>query len=68
MLTMLEPRLEIVKYHPLWVKKVERDNPKIKTNPVPKILGNSELMVKLNEIAKGYPFCVMYHTKRNDPL
>lgn len=22
----------------------------------------------LNNLAKEYPFCVMYHTKKNDPL
>ena len=27
-----------------------------------------ELFARLNEMAKGFPFCIMYKTKINDPL
>jgi len=28
----------------------------------------SEHLLRLNKVAKGHPFCVMYHTKEHDPL
>jgi len=29
---------------------------------------SAELLLKLNQLAKDRPFCIMYHAKDNDPL
>lgn len=58
----------IMKYDPVWLKSAEIKTPEndhgdhVIRKPEP------ESLLRLNKIAKGYPFCIMYHTKEHDPL
>jgi len=68
MQSILENKLAIVKYNPgwnkmseTWTKESNIQMREINTNV-------TESLMQLNEVAKKYPFCIMYHTKKNDPL
>lgn len=63
-----EAKLALVKYDQRWpvLPRVKLFRVRTKS-PRPDGI-TPESLARLNEKAKGYPFCIMYHTKKNDPL
>jgi len=58
----------VMKNNPVWRKISETQVP-TGTDQARKMNKKlPESLVLLNEVAKGYPFCIMYHTKEHDPL
>ena len=45
--------------------KIARPKKERNVYPLPP---NEETLERLNAMAKGYPFCIMYKEKNNDPL
>ena len=71
--TMLMPSIQktnamVMKYDPIWRKFSETKIPEKSVQVQESSKSVSEHLLRLNKVAKGHPFCVMYHTKEHDPL
>ena len=60
-------RLAVIKYDPMW-QEIAEVNITVDEEGMKEIKNPANESLLLNEIAKAHPFCIMYHTKKHDPL
>ena len=58
----------VMKYDPAWRKFSGTKVPENKRQAAATNMSAPESLQRLNKIANGYPFCIMYHVKEHDPL
>jgi len=68
MQSIQETNSMVMKYDPVWRKISEMKRPEEPHQVQESEKSISEHLLRLNEVAKEYPFCIMYHTKKHDPL
>jgi hypothetical protein len=68
MQSIYKAKSSVKKNYPVWRKISKRQTPDNKDCAKKIIEPPSESLLQLNEIAKKYPFCIMYHTTEHDTL
>lgn len=68
MASIQESGFTIMKYDPVWQKFSQtKFSGNARVAQAANLL-EPESMIQMNERAKEYPFCIMYHIKEHDPL
>jgi hypothetical protein len=68
MTSVQKTKLVVMKYDPVWRKLSETKVPENTSHAAATKRSPHESLQRLNKIASGYPFCIMYHMKEHDPL